>query len=228
MPVPVHLSFIPPNAPDLAELHIYEAAAQDGPYDEIEVVTPPAIGVEGNYLTEYTTIRANSATDWFAIEWIDAKGASFGMSQGVQGGVESLVGEIVERVELRDPTIKKEIAEQEAEAAVETYFSTDDALSVLESQATAREISGLTLLTIVRSRLALITLGASQSYTAGLVSEKGATATSLSDFKSLLNQANELLGTSFSVILQMADNEIAGGSVVAAIPDQSRLLMDIL
>jgi hypothetical protein len=224
--VPVHLDFIPPNVPDLAKLYIYEAPSQNGSYALIETVTD--IGSYGNYLSEYTTIHAASKTDWFAIEWEDIKGASLGMSQGVQGGVESLVSEIVDRVLLRDPNINEEIAAQEAEAVVETFFNTTDPLSLVASDATARQLSGLTLLTLVRSKLTSISQGSSTGYTAGLVSQSGATTTSLPDLKALINEANILLGTSFSVILQMKDNEIAGGAVCVGIPDQSRLLVDLL
>jgi len=226
MPVPIHLDFIPPAQPDLLTLKIYEAAVKAGPYTLIETVTP--VGTEGNYITEYTTTNATSLTNWFAIEWTDSKGASFGMSQGVQGGVESLVSEIVDRVMLRDPTVNENVVAQEAEAVVEQYFGTTDPLSILVADASAAIISGLTLLVLVRSKLFTISQGSSSSYTAGLVSQSGASAATLPDLKALINEANILLGTSFSVILQMRDNEIAGGSVIAGIPDQSRLLVELI
>lgn len=222
---PVHLDFIPPDVPDLAKLYIYEAPAKTGPWTLIETVTP--VGTQGDYISEYTTTLATSKTDWFAIEWEDVKGASFGMSQGVQGGVESLVSEIVDRVRLRDPSVNEEVAAQEAEAVVEQFFGTVDPLSVVVSDATARQLSGFTLLTLVRSKLVTISQGSSTGYTAGLVSQTGATNTSLPDLKALIQEANILLGSSFSVILQMKDNCIAGGTVSGAV-DQSRLLVDLL
>lgn len=226
MPVSVHLDFIPPNVPDLASLKIYEAAAKTGPWTVIETVT--AIGSQGSYISEYTTANATSLTDWFSIEWIDSKGASYGQSQGVQGGVESLVSEIVDRVMLRDPTLNEQVVGQEAEAVVEQYYNVTDPLSLLASDATAQELSGLTLLVLVRSKLVQISLGTTESYTAGLVSQKAGTSSSSADLEALLKAANVLLGTSFSVVLQMRDNCIAGGMVISGIPDQSRLLVDLL
>jgi hypothetical protein len=229
MPVSVHLDFIPPDVPDLTTLKIYEAPVQGGPYTVIETITP--VGTQGSYITEYTTNMATSLTDWFAIEWIDSKGASFGVSQGVQGGVESLVSEIVDRVMLRDPSVNEGVAGQEAEAVVEKFYGATDPLAMLKSDATASELSGLTLLTLVRSKIATISSSStSTSYTAGLVSQSGGSgaSTSFDALAKLLEQANEMLGTSFSVILQLADNEIAGGAVIETLPDQSRLLVEVL
>lgn len=222
----VHLDFIPPDVPDLTKLYIYEAPDKTGPWTLIETVTP--VGTQGDYISEYTTMFATSKTDWFSIEWEDAKGASLGQSQGVQGGVESLVSEIVDRVLLRDPSVNEEVAAQEAEAVVEQFFGSVDPLSVVVSDATARQLSGFTLLTLVRSKLVTISQGSSTGYTAGLVSQTGATNTSLPDLKALINEANILLGSSFSVILQMKDNCIAGGVVTNGNMDQSRLLVDLL
>lgn len=220
MPVSVHLDFIPPNdVPNVTKLLIWEATSKDGPWDLIETVTE--VGPSGNYLSEYTTDKALHSNDWFSIEWQDSKGASLGQSQGVQGGAESLVSEIVDRVLLRDPSVNEQVAGQEAEAVVEQYFGTTDSLSIMASDATANELSGLTLLTLVRSKLVSITSTTSAGYTAGLVSQQGGstTSSSIDDLKKLIQAANSLLGTSYSVILQMADNEIAGGEVILGAPD---------
>jgi hypothetical protein len=226
MSVSVHLDFIPPNEPDLATLKIYEASAKDGPWTLIESVVE--IGEYGSYISEYTTALATSATHWFSIEWFDSKGASFGQSQGVQGGVESLVSEIVDRVMLRDSSINELVAGQEAEALVEDIFSTDDPLSVLASDATGKQITGLTLLTIVRSKIYALSNSSSTSYTAGLVAQSGGSnSAKLSDLQALVDEANQLLGISFpGVIMQMQEICVAGGT--ASLPDQSRLLVDIL
>jgi len=227
MSVPVHLDFVPPDEPDLARLVIYEATSKDGPWTEIETVTN--VGEQGNYITEYTTALANSSSDWFSIEWFDSKDASFGQSQGVQCGVQGLVAEIVDRVMLRDPSVNENVVAQEAEAVVEQYMGTNDPLSVPTSDATARQLSGLTLLTLVRAKLFTISTSNSTGYTAGLVSQTGGSAsTSFDTLERLMEEANELLGTSFSVIMQLEEIEVAGGSVTPGIPDQSRLLVDIL
>jgi len=229
MPVSVHLDFIPPDVPDLTTLKIYEAAVKTGPYTVIETVTP--VGTQGSYISEYTTNVATSLTDWFAIEWLDSKGASFGVSQGVQGGVESLVSEIVDRIMLRDPSVNEGVAGQEAEAVVEQFYGTTDPLAMLKSDATAVELSGLTLLALVRSKIATISSSStSTSYTAGLVSQSGGSGaeTNFAALEKLLEQANAILGTSFSVILQMQDNCIGSMALVPSVPDQSRLLVEVL
>jgi hypothetical protein len=231
MAVSVHLDFIAPNVPDLTSLRIYEAPAKDGPWSMIETVTP--VGSYGNYLSEYTTNAATSTTDWFAIEWLDSKGASFGQSQGVQAGAESAVSEITDRVLLRDASVSEAVAEQEAEAVVSDYFGTDDPLSIPRSAVTASEFSGLTMLTMARAKLFQIYsgTGSSADYVAGLVSQKVATSAVLKyqDVKNLIDAANVILGSSYSVIVQMEEVVIAGGSsVVPAIPDQTRLLVEVI
>jgi hypothetical protein len=221
----VHLDFIPPDHEDVTQLIIYESASPTGPWNIIETVA--TVGTYPNYITEYTTTAATSAQNWFSIEWKDSKGASFGQSQGVQGGAESLVSEIVDRVMLRDPSIKEEIAAQEAEAVVEKFYGTTDPLSKLASDATAQELSGLTLLTIVRSKLVTISQTSNAGYTAGLVSQTASStaSTSLDNLKALLEEANILLGLSFSVVLQLAEIDIAGGASLVS-NDQSRLLVE--
>jgi hypothetical protein len=96
------------------------------------------------------------------------------------------------------------------------------------SDATATQITGLTLLTIVASKLSSVASGSSTSYTAGLVSQTAGTNSGQSDLDALLKAAERMLGISYPVILQMMDNCIAGGSVDTGIPDQSRLLVDII
>lgn len=225
----VSLDFVPPDIPNLAKLYIYEAPAKDGPWTLIETVT--AVGVYGNYLSRYTTQMATSVIDWFSIQWEDDKGAQFGQSSAVKGGTETAVSEITDRVLLRDASIAEAVAEQEAEAVVEDYFGTTDSLSIDRSVVTAKELSGLTMLALARAKLFQIyTGGTASDYTAGLVSQKSSTqaALKLTDIKDLLSEANTLLGRNFTCILQMDEIEIAGGSVLAGIPDASRLIVEVI
>src|SRR5215471_2752088 len=208
----VFLNFVPPNdVPDLVKLHIYEAPAQAGPFSSIEVVT--AIGSPGGYITDYTTNQALSETDWFAIQWENSKGAFSEMSSAIQGGTTSVVSEVVERVLLRDPTLKEQIVAQEAAAVVEGYCGT-----VVPDPATLNynELSGLTLLTMARCYLVRVAsgTGTSQSWTAGLLTEKQSTATATQTLKSiedLIRVANTWLGRTYTVVALMKEVSVAGG-----------------
>jgi len=218
----VRLDFVKPEIPDLVKLHIYESDTQLGVFNPIEEVT--AIGTYPNYISYYTTELAGDESHWFAIEWEDSKGAMFGISQAVQGNVQTVVGEVVSRALLRDPIFNEMIVTQEALAVIETYFKTDP-LSVDFSTVTYSELSGLTLLTMVRSYIFTSVSQSSEDYTAGLVSQKSSSGTR-KDLDALLAQANAFLGTNFSVVMVMEEIEIAGGTAGEVTVDQTRLLVE--
>jgi hypothetical protein len=211
----VYLNFVPPNdVPDLIKLHIYEATAQAGPFSEIEAVTE--IGSPGRYITDYTTDQATATTDWFAIQWENSKGVFSTMSSAIQGGTTSVVSEIVDRVMLRDPTLKEQIVAQEAAGVVEGYYRT---LTPDPSTVTMNQMSGLTLLTMARCYLLRVATGAgtSQSWSAGLITERFATTTATQTLKSiedLIRVANSWLGRTYTVVALMQEVDVAsnGGS----------------
>ena len=222
--VSVRLNFVPPSVPDIASLHIYEAPSSGGPWTEIEQVpvTPP------DYISEYTTDKAASVNDWFAIDWYDAKGGHLGISAPVQGGTEYLVGELIERVMLRDPSLDENVIRQEAEAVVQLYYNADP-YTLLVSDASYIELSGLTLLTLARCWIFQLASGATQSYVAGLVSQTSSSQQQQSkNIADLLKAAERMLGLSGSRILQLAEVDIAGGTATTTLPDESRLLVEIL
>jgi len=208
----VYLNFVPPNdVRDLVKLHIYEAPAQAGPFSSIEVVT--SIGSPGAYITDYTTTQALSATDWFAIQWENSKGAFSDMSSAIQGGTTSVVSEVVERVLLRDPTLNEQIVAQEAAAVVEGYCGT---VTPDMSTLNYNELSGLTLLTMARCYLVRVASGSgtSASWTAGLLTEKQSTTTATQTLKSiedLIRVANTWLGRTYTVVALMKEVSVAGG-----------------
>ena len=228
----VHLEFIAPDNPDLTTLKIYEAPVAEGPFSLIETVT--AIGTAPNYITEYTTMLAGSVSDWFAIEWLDSKGASSDLSQPVQGDTQTALGVVVDRVMLRDPTLDREIVAQEAEAAlyqmgIDPYGPAD--------QMTPVQIRGFTNMTLA---MCYLVSGAGSStaseYVAGIVSQK-ISDTALQGrqdaIKGLLAAANADLGLAYSVValLALSDNALCNGSsphLLGAELDQSRLLLEVL
>jgi hypothetical protein len=228
---------VQPSTPGLVALRIFESAVKEGPYIQIERVTE--IGIYPNYISYYTTDTATSATDWFTIQWEDDKGALSEMSAPWQGGTDSVVAELVSRVMLRDPTIREEIAVQEAEATVSRYYNTDDPYSITEMP-NPSELQGLTLLTLAACYITDLFVGTAggattvSDYTAGLVSQRsgtgvaGGTALKLKDIEALVDWANRVLGRSYSVVLQMAAPEIPGAYslVEDARVDETRLLLD--
>lgn len=230
MPASVYLDFVAPNEiPNLTKLHIYEAAAKDGPYSEIEVVTP--VGTQGAYISSYTTNLATSVTDWFAVQWEDSKGALTALSDGVKGGTQSLVAEIVSRMLLRDSSLNEQIAVQEAEAAVSDYYSVVDPYTVDPSGVSAKILSGLTNLALARTYITkAITSSSKNKWVAGLVSldtSSGSTVDA-NTVEALLKMANNDLGVNFSAILLIEEIEVAGGytqQIVAA--DLSRSIIEV-
>jgi hypothetical protein len=84
MAVPVTIDFVPPTVPDITKLHIYEGTSPNAVFDEIEIVTP--VGTYPNYITRYTTTKATSKDNGFAIAWENGQGEISEMSNPMQGG----------------------------------------------------------------------------------------------------------------------------------------------
>ena len=224
----VRINFVQPTQADLVALHIEEAVDSAGPFNEIEVVTP--IGTYPDYISHYTTDEATSISNWFRIRFKDSKNAFTDYSLPYKGGSETLVGEIVERVLLRDSSIKEAIAQQEAEAVIQWYYKGVDPYSIDPATVKYTTMKGLTLLTLAYALLFDQLGGGSSSadsWTAGLVSIRSGSTTSggEADILKLLEQANSILGINVGVIAQMEEVHIAGGMAIVA-RDQSRLVVE--
>ena len=234
----VRIDFVQPSDPDLIALRIHESSEKEGVYAEIERVTP--IGTYPNYISYYTTDQATSAVGWFRIQWEDSKGALSELSAPWQGGTDSVVGAVVRRVLLRDPSIDEAIATQEAEAVICCYYGVDDPYSITEMPNPA-VLHGLTLLTMASCYVTDLLVGGSSGatsvsdYTAGLVSQKSGTGTasggtvmSLDGIQGIIDFANKCLGRQFSLVLQMAPFEDSVTYTLAdARYDHTRLLLDV-
>lgn len=221
----VRLDFVPPPDPDLVELRIYEADDKDGPYSMIETVS--TIGEYPGYISTYTTTAATAADKWFSIDWFDNKGGNYGQSEGIQGGVQLLLGEIVQRVMIRDPGINENVVYDEAEAVLEGFLPPDtDIQNVPVEAATAREKSGLTLLTQARCYLFDLSEGGVK-YTVGLVSQETKDSRSLQSVKEMLRMAESIMGLSYSTILQMATTVSSNGNGEIVGIDRTRLLIEL-
>lgn len=226
MPVPVRLNFVPPAEPDLARLEIYEASTKTGSFVKIEDIS--AIGTYPNYISSFTTDNATAADYWFAIDWFDAEGGHVGMSDPIQGGVLSILGEIVSRVMIRDATINENIVYDEARAVLYAFLPAGtDIEDAPISMVNPAELSGLALLTQARCYLFDVSEG-EEEYTVGLVSQRLKNTRSLDFVKSLLKMAEAQLGLSYSAILQMAEVPVGAGSKVNGQVDISRLIVEVL
>jgi hypothetical protein len=214
----VPLDFTPPTEPDITKLHIEEATAMIGPFSEIEVVT--SIGAYPDYITRYTTTLASSLNNWFRIRWENSKGAYSPYSNPIQGGTTTLVQEIIDRVMLRDPLADENITKQEAEAVIEDVLYVTDPYAVDPTLVTAKQKSGITFLTLARvylsSIVTSISAGDTSSYTAGLVSQSSGTnsqsqiSQGLSNIQQLIEWANRDLGLDYSVVMLLAEIDVAG------------------
>lgn len=214
----VFLQFIPPDREGFVKLHIFEAADATSALAEIEEVDE--VGTYPNYISEYSTDQASDNSHWFAIQWEDSKGVRTAISARIQGGTETLVGEVVKRVRQRDSQIDENIALHEAEAVIEEFFGRDP-YGVSDDDLPAgrkyRILEGLTLLALARSYLsstaaasAASSLSDINSVTIGLVSLKSGTVSNTSTVEKvvlsvqpLIETANSFLGINTSVILQM-------------------------
>jgi hypothetical protein len=214
MAVSVYLNFTRPIEPDIARMRIYEAPVKAGPFNVIEEVT--AVGTYPNYISDYTTNAAVSVADWFAIQWVNLKGAESDLSAPIQGNTTSLIGEIVQRVLLRDSSLDEVIATQEAEAVVAEYFNVVDPYSVLPT-VSPKILRGLTNMTLVRTYLSSIITstgaGSGEKWSAGIVSMDTSVSSTkqLNDMQALLKMANDDLGLNQSIVLLIKEIEVAGG-----------------
>lgn len=225
----VVIDFTPPEIPGIEALRIYECATKEGSYAQIERTTD--IGTYPAYITRYTTVLASSATDWFKIAWENTEGAITVESQPVQGGTTTLVNELVNRVMLRDPALNEVVVTQVAEAVIQIVMGAEDPYDPTLT-ATPAQLEGMTLMILARSNMHMIMLtnSSSEGYTAGLISIKSSSSsksqTSTDLIEWLLNEANNLLGLNYSVIMLMEDISI-NGAVSGWELDQSRLVVQV-
>lgn len=223
----VHLEFLPPASDDIVTLHVEEAPAIDGVYNEVQSFSA---GTYPNYITEADVTAATNPLDWFRIRWEDANGGFTDYSSPIQGGTTTLVAQIMDRVILRDPNVNKLVAGQEAEASVSEYFGVDDPYSVDPAEGTPKVLSGLTLLTLARAyTLRLITGGTVSKWAAGLVSmDQGSTATQSWDaIDRMIALANKELGRNWSRVLLMEELSVAGGFKQLKSFDVSRAIIEL-
>jgi hypothetical protein len=223
----VHLDVIPPNIPDITKLLIYEASSSAGPDTLIETVTP--VGAYPTYLSRYTTTAATNALNWFSVDWEDSKGARVGRSTRMQGGTQTVISKLINRVMLRDASLSENIVAQEAEAVIFDYFDVADPYDPALT-ATPRQLAGLTYLVQARSYIAaVITSSAtSDSYTAGLISQKAGDTTVATNriqlIQGLIDQANALLGIATTFVMLIEDVDPTGIGMRSGIEwDHSRL-----
>jgi hypothetical protein len=226
----VFLNFTPPDREDLAKLHIYEADAQDGPWNLIETVEGAPLGTYPEYISFYTTENASSNVSWFAIQWEDEKGAKTDISNAIQGGTETLVGEIVDRVLTRDNTLDEQVVLQEAEAIIERYFGKDpytvdpDSVGYYIKNALAKIVQAKSMF----SKFATSSSGGTSGWTAGLVSMKsGNSQSSIDTIQYLLEEGARELGLKVGIVAQMVGLEIAGGFTQIVTADISRLMIEV-
>jgi hypothetical protein len=229
MAVAVSLQFTLPAEVDIAELIIWEGSSEDGPFTQIDSTT--SVGTYPNYITHYTTTEATAVDDWFAISWIDSNGATSELSEPWQGGVDSIVNQVADRVTQRDTSLAVPVVIQETEAAVESYFGINP-YDVTEEDLGDRKyriLSGLTYLVMARSMLVRIVrsnvLSDISSVSLGLVTMRtggqssSAESTSLSQIQALIDMANKELGISTSFVAQLTEIEnIYGQHTTFALP----------
>lgn len=225
----VPLRFTPPEIENVVKLKIWESPTIDGTYSVIEEVT--GVGSYPEYISHYTTALATSKNYWFAISWVDDKGADSDLSQPMQGSTETLVGKIVTRVMQRDASVSVNIATQEAEAAISKYFNVIDPFSVNPATVSPSVLSGLVNLTLVRSYLTRIITasGSSSKWVAGIVSmdDSSNTKGQVANIEALLRLANADLGLQYSVVLLMKEITVAGGYKRLVASDLSRSIIEL-
>ena len=189
------------------------------------------MGSYPNYITRYTTSSAVSLSDWFRIQWEDSKGALTELSEPVQGGTESLLSQIVEMVLLRDGSLNENVVAQEAAAAIEMVFKVTNPFSLPADYGTYTKRIGLVYMIMARSYIStVVRQSQSDSYQAGLVSQKASNSTKVTTdtIRWLLDQANALLGTGYTLVMLLEDIDPTGIGAASSIEwDQSRLLLSI-
>lgn len=227
----VKLDFVPPIADDITTLHIYESVLQDGPFNEIEVVTP--VGTYPDYITDYTTSNALSITDWFSIAWENVDGILGPRAAPIKGGTRTPVQEILDRVLQRDPSLSEAIVVQSAEFVISYVMNVLDPYDPTITM-TPNQLEGITLMTMARASIQrfLVSASSSSSYTAGLVSQKADSSSSTQSLDRLIEwltaEANRLLGISNSLVMVLEDIDPTGMGGVSSIQwDHSRLALTV-
>lgn len=229
----VLLDFLPPTENNIAALHIWEGTAPDAVFTEIERTT--AVGTYPSYITRYTTAKAASKTDWFAIQWEDSNGLLSEISSPIQGGTTTLVQTLVDRVALRDPSLNENVVAQEAEAAISSFFGVLDPYGIDPTSVSPATLSGLTLLVLARTYLftsVSATTSNVQKFTAGLVSiDAGSSSSSsgggLKNLQEIMDLANRMLGRNYSIIGVLAELPVADGVKQIVAADLSRTIIEV-
>ncbi len=229
MPESVYLDFTPPDREDLTKLHIFEGSSAVGPWSLVETVSP--VGDYPNYISSYTTALATNKLNFFTIQWEDAKGAKTEISNAIQGGTLTLIGEIVERVLVRDNTLDEQVVLAETEALLERYFGVDP-YTIENSDVGYATKNSLAKIVQAKSMYSALMTGSTvgDSWTAGLVSMKSSSSTSgnaLAIIDHLLKEAARELGLGVSIVAHMANLEIAGGFSQIVSADISRLQIEV-
>lgn len=225
----VALRFVPPRAENLTKLRIFESTTKEGTFTVIEEIT--GVGDYPDYIDNYTTDEAGALDNWFAIQWVDDKGAVSELSVPVQGNTENLVSTVSDRVLQRDAALDEVVVIQVSEWVVGKTKNTEEPYDPLLT-ATLNELEGMTLLALARSYLSLAGSTTSEdTYTAGLVSQKvssGSLQTVQGVVKWLIDEANKLLGWNWTVVMLLEDIDPVGIGTVSTINfDQSRLALTI-
>lgn len=217
----VPLDFLPPIEDNVVELRIFESPTSTGTFSEIERVT--SVGTYPNYISRYTTALALAVDDWFAIQWVDDKGAVGPMSNPIKGGTTSLVSQIIQRVRERDSSLDENVVAQEAEGVIQWVLGDNVDPYDPDLSVSYRQLNGMTYLVMARAytvQAVTTSGGAIDSATMGLVSFKNSSgSTSKIDVGSLIDLANRELGIATSFVLQL--EEISQSPYIVA--DFSRL-----
>lgn len=226
----VRIDFEQPTDEGLVALRIFEAPAANGPFTQIQRVT--VIGAYPEYISYFTTAAAVNPNAWFTIQWEDAGGALSAMSNPFQGGTTSLIGDLVERVRQRDPSIKEVIARQEVEALLEAYFNKDPYTVTLDGNPRKyRILNGVTLMALARSYISTFSTGGEyDKWTAGLVSVQSGKNASISfrDVARLFQEGIGLMGYNRATVARMVGLPIAGGVSERISEDTTRLLLSVV
>jgi hypothetical protein len=207
----VRLQFTLPVDPDVTTLVIWEAAAATGPWTKIDETS--AIGSFPTYVNYYTTTLAQDANNWFAISWKTSAGVESDISEPMQGGSDTLVGKVVDRVLQRDPSINAGIATQEAEVVIERYYLTDPYL--VDPGVSYATLNGLVYLTLARclfSKFVSTSTSQVNRVTIGLLTMQGGSSTAsaaapLDIIKQLVDAANAELGLTNSYVMLLEEPE---------------------
>lgn len=221
----IRLKFVPPEDSGYVTLQIYESDASDGSY---QLIDSTSAGNFPDYINEYTTDKVLSTSDWFVIQWVDNKGGSSEPSEPIKGGTATLIGEIVDRVMLRDSDLNENIVVQETEATVSYIYRVDDPYSIDINTVSPLWLTELTNLALVASLYVTVTQISStgQEYTAGMISERSTANTdSLKNLDQLEKRSLKRLGIGGSLIAAI-DNGCYTTTVIGekCITDSSRLL----